>query len=148
MLLTKSVGAQRAFMAAHRTSFEERTTAFEERETAYWAWFAAALVLLLSVDLLTTMAAAAKYGLAGEANPIMRWLLARGPLAATAAHLAVAVLAVWGFSRLLGVARRTPAPYDGYLERGIAAWIGLLLAAGLVVLANNLAVLAVGTSLP
>ena len=128
-------------MAAHRT-------AFEERATAYWAWFAGALVLLLSVDLLTTMAAAAKYGLEGEANPIMRWLLAQGPLAATVVHLAVAVLAVWGFSHLLGVVRRAPVPYDGYLERGVAVWIGLLLAAGLLVLANNLAVLAGGIPLP
>ncbi len=38
----------------------------------YWDWVAVALFLLVTVDMLTTMFAAAALGPVAEANPLMR----------------------------------------------------------------------------
>jgi hypothetical protein len=119
----------------------------QQRVTEYWEWVAVALFLLLSVDLLTSLYAAAAVGVGAEANPLMAYLL-RQPLAVLlGVHLGVAVLAVGFFYGLMRTYVATPAPYRrpyGYL---IELWLGLLLAVGLSVFANNLLVIVHGEGL-
>lgn len=111
-----------------------------------WRRFAVVLFVLLTLDMLTTMYAVAAVGPAGEANPLIRWTIERGLVTYTAVNLAAAALAAVGFAALLRFLRSTPAPYDRYFELGVRVWLGALLAAGLLVFANNVAVIALGRS--
>jgi hypothetical protein len=117
------------------------------RVEEYWDWFAVALFLLITVDLLTTIGATSKYGLQAEINPIVIWLFRQGLVTVVVAHLAVTVLAVAAFAGLIRTLDRAPSPYDVYLEHAIEVWLGLLMLAGLVVFANNLSVIVLGGSL-
>lgn len=119
----------------------------DARVPEYWDWIAVALFLLVTVDMVTTVYAARSVGLAGEANPFIRWSIASGPVVFGAVNL-VTVVAVAGlFDHVIETLHRTPAPYDRYLAAGIEAWLGGLLAAGLLVFANNLVVVFHGRSL-
>lgn len=119
----------------------------ESRIEEYWDWIAVALFLLLGVDLLTTLAAARVVGVGAESNPLMRWLLGRDIVVVIAAHLVVVVLVTGCFRLLIGHLRRTPAPADRYFALLIEAWLGVLVAVGLGVFANNLTVIVLGQSL-
>lgn len=119
----------------------------ESRIEEYWDWITVALFLLLAVDLLTTLTAARLVGTGAESNPLMRWLLGRDILVVVGAHLVV-VVAVTGFFRLLvRRLRRMSTPADRYFALLIEAWLGVLIAVGLGVFANNLAVIVLGGSL-
>ena len=124
-----------------------RTTDVQARVQEYWDWIAVALFLLVTVDMITTVYAARAVGLAGEANPFVRWSLASGPVAFAAVNLVTVVVVAGLFERVMDLLERTPAPYDRYLAAGIEAWLGGLLAAGLLVFANNLLVVFHGRSL-
>lgn len=124
-------------------SSKPRATRIEE----YWDWFAVALFLLVTVDLLTTVGATLKYGLEAEINPLIIWLFRQGLLTVVVAHLAVTVLAVSAFAGLVRTMKQASSPYDTYLEYAAEVWLGLLLLAGLVVFANNLSVIVLGRSL-
>ncbi|MEF8783693.1 MAG: hypothetical protein V5A39_08905 [Haloarculaceae archaeon] len=113
----------------------------------YWDWFAVALFLLVTVDLLTTIGATLKYGLGAEINPVIIWLFRQGLLVLVVAHLGVTVLAVSAFAGLIRTIKRVSSPYDIYLEYAAEVWLGLLLLAGFVVFANNLSVIVLGRSL-
>ena len=119
----------------------------QQQVAEYWEWVAAALFLLLSVDLLTSLFAAAAVGADAEANPLMAYLLGQPLSILVGAHLVVAVLAVGLFYGLMRTYVATPArfrrPY-GYL---IELWLGLLLAVGLAVFANNVSVIVLGEGL-
>jgi hypothetical protein len=119
----------------------------DARIEEYWDWIAVALFLLLAVDLLTTLAAARLVGAGAESNPLMRWLLGRSILVVVGAHLAVVVLVTGCFRLLVGRLRRTPSPANYYFALTIEAWLGFLVAVGLLVFANNLAVIVLGASL-
>jgi len=119
----------------------------DARAQEYWDWIAVALFLLVTVDMVTTVFAARAVGLGGEANPLVRWSIAAGPVAFAAINLLTVVAVAGLFDRVLTALDRTPAPMDRYLAAGIEAWLGGLLAAGLVVFANNLAVIVYGQSL-
>jgi len=119
----------------------------ESQIEEYWDWIAVALFLLLAVDLLTTLAAARVVGHGAEANPLMRWLLGRPTLVVIGAHLVVVVLVTGCFRLLVGRLRRTPSPVDYYFALLIEGWLGTLVAVGLAVFANNLAVIVLGRSL-
>lgn len=119
----------------------------ESRIGEYWDWVAVALFLLVSVDLLTTLAAAEVAGRAAERNPLMRWLLGRSLGVVVAVHLAVVVLVTLTFRAVVGRLRRTPAPQSRYFALLVELWLGLLVAAGLAVFANNLSVVVLGRSL-
>lgn len=113
----------------------------------YWTWAAGALFLLVTLDLLTTLYAAAAVGVAAESNPVTAWLLRRPIGVLVGVNVAAATVATLCFDGLMTTFRRTPArirPYYGLL---IEAWLGVLLAAGLCVFANNLAVVVLGRSL-
>ncbi|AZH26420.1 DUF5658 family protein [Haloplanus aerogenes] len=113
----------------------------------YWDWIAVALFLLLAVDLLTTLAAARMVGTGAESNPLMRWLLGRSILVVIGAHLAVVVLVTGCFRLLVDRLRQTPPPANYYFALAVEAWLGFLVAVGLGVFANNLAVIVLGGSL-
>ncbi|WP_435064774.1 hypothetical protein [Halobaculum sp. EA56] len=118
-----------------------------ERVEEYWGWAAVALFLLVTVDLLTTLYAAAVVGAGAEANPLTRWALSRPLPVIVGINLGAVVLAALVFRGLMETYRATPPrlrPYYGLL---IEAWLGLLVAAGLAVFANNLAVVVLGESL-
>lgn len=113
----------------------------EGRVERWWALFGAALFLLVPVDLLTTLFAVARHGLAVESNPFVRWLLGRGLLEVTLANLAAAVLAVLLFHAAVVTLRGSlPSPRHPVVY-GVDAWVGLVFLAGVVVTANNVLVL-------
>lgn len=122
-------------------------TRVERRVEEYWGWVAAALFLLLSLDLLTTYYAAATVGVGAEANPLMTWLLGESLPVVVAVHLVVVGLAVGFFAGLMRTYRRTPAAYRPAFGLLIECWLGALVAAGLAVFANNVAVVVLGRSL-
>jgi hypothetical protein len=97
----------------------------------YWDWFAVALFVLITVDMLTTMYAAAHAGPAAEANPFMRWAIGQGVLAMTAVNLAATVLAVGIFYGLMRLFEDAGQPWDRYAAVGVELWLGTLIAGGL-----------------
>lgn len=122
-------------------------SSLQERIDEYWGWISVALFLLLSVDLLTTYFAAASVGVEAEANPVMAWLLGKSLLVVLAVHLLVAVVAIGCFAILMRLYRRTDDPLRRPFGVLIELWLGVLVAGGLVVFANNLTVVVLGRSL-
>lgn len=119
----------------------------EPRIREYWSWIAVALFLLVTVDLLTSLYAAAAVGVGAESNPLMRWLLGQSVPVVVGVNVLAVVLVAVAFAGVMRMLRLTPAPYDRYFAFGIELWLGLLLAAGLFVFANNLSVVVLGDSL-
>lgn len=113
----------------------------------YWSWVAVSLYLLLPLDLLTSLYAAAAVGVEGEANPLMAWLLTQSLTTIVGVHLAVATLAVACFYWLRVMVLRTPETLSRYFAFGVQLWLGLLIAVGLVVFANNVSVIVHGRGL-
>lgn len=113
----------------------------------YWDWFAVALFLLITIDMLTTRFAAVAAGAGAEINPIMRWVLAQNLAVLIAVNLTATVIAVGSFYVLMQLLESSPAPYDRYMAWGIEIWLGVLVAGGLFVFANNLSVIVLGQSL-
>ena len=111
------------------------------------AWTAVALFLLVSLDLLTSLSAAAVVGVDREVNPLMAWLLSGSFAVLVGVHLAVLVVAGTLFYGLAELVRTTPPRYRRPFQVVIEAFLGLLVAAGLFLLANNVAVVVRGSSL-
>ncbi len=126
---------------------EVTSRGIESRTEEYWDWFAIALFILITVDMITTMFAAWQVGLAAEANPLMRWAQSQGLLTVMAFNLAATVLAVGAFYLLIEQLKATEPPLDRYLSMGLEAWLGLLISGGLFVFANNLSVIFHGRTL-
>ena len=122
-------------------------TGLDARVQEYWDWLAVALFVLITVDMVTTVYAARVVGLTGEANPVVRWSLLRGPVMFAVVNLLAVVTAVVLFDRIVALLLDTPDPYVRYAAAAVEAWLGGLLAAGLLVFANNLAVIFHGQSL-
>lgn len=114
----------------------------QKHPTMYWRLFAVALGLLLAADLLTTLWAAAILGTGAEANPIMRWLLERGIGTLLTVHLAVLVLASIGFGVVLRIGSALEERRARRYGRYCFCWLAGLTAMGLLVVANNVAVIA------
>jgi len=111
------------------------------RTEEYWDWVAVVLFLLLTVDMLLTMYAAATVGSAAEANPVMHWALQQGIGTLVLLNLTVLVCAVGLFYWLAEILENVAEPYDAYLGIGVDVWLGFLVMAGLVLYTNNLAVI-------
>jgi len=118
-----------------------------DRLDEYWSWLAVALFMLVSVDLLTTLLAAADVGVGAEANPVMAWLLRQSLPVLLAANLAAVVLAAVCFHALVAVMRNAPAGEARAVAVLVELWLGAILATGFAVFANNLAVIVHGSSL-
>jgi phosphoglycerol transferase MdoB-like AlkP superfamily enzyme len=110
-----------------------------DRES-YWGWVAAALFLLLPVDLLTTLLCAAVVGADAESNPWMAWLLTQSPTVLVAVHVIVGATAVAGFAVYESVSRRSERFGDVMLHAA-RVYLVLLVAVGFLVFWNNLFVL-------
>lgn len=130
-------------MTVPRLSAPSPDVAWEQ----YWDWFAIALFLLLSVDLLMTMGAAVIYGVEAEANPVMRWILDQGFVVIVTTHVVALLIAVGAFGVLVGYGKRLRGSSQSQLQWSTELWLGLLIAAGLVMYANNLALIVLGKSL-
>jgi len=113
----------------------------------YWSWVAVALFLLITVDLLTSMYAAAVVDIDSEFNPVMQWLLGQPAVVIAAVNIGVVALAGLFFYGLRELLRYAPAPQRRVLAVVVELWLGLLVAAGLFVFVNNLAVIVLGESL-
>lgn len=122
-------------------------TPAERKIEEYWSWAAIALYLLIPLDLLTTLYATAAVGVGGEANPLVAWLVVQPVPILVGINLGAVVLAATFFYGVMETYRRTPSPYDRYYGTVIETWLGVLVAAGLVVFANNLSVIVLGESL-
>ncbi|GGL53280.1 DUF5658 family protein [Halocalculus aciditolerans] len=121
----------------------------EQRRRRYWRRAGLALFVLLTVDLLTTALAVRAYGVGGEANPIMAYLLGSGFAVLLGVHLAVLAVLAALFYALIELAVRAPSPFDEVVAASFEVWSALLVVAGVVVAANNLAVVFFGwTFLP
>lgn len=92
----------------HRRSLDDR---FEE----YWTWIAGVLFLVITLDLFTTLYAAALYGVAAESNPVVAFLLERGLVELVLANLGATVLVVVLFDHILSLIRETVPPFDRLL---------------------------------
>ena len=113
----------------------------------YWSWTGIALYLLLTVDLLTTLYAAALYGPAAESNPYVRAVLTRGVPSLVVVNLAALAVSVGLLAVYMRLLRRSRGPEALFMARGLEAWLGGLIAVGLFVFANNLSVIVLGASL-
>jgi hypothetical protein len=125
----------------------EPSTRYAAVADEYWDWVAVALFLLVSVDLLTTLLAAARYGTGPESNPLVAWLVAQPLVVIVGVNLLAVLLAVAFFYGLAETLARTPAPYSRWYAVAVEAFLGSLVAAGLFVYANNLAAIVLGASL-
>ena len=103
----------------------------------YWDWFAVALFILITVDMIKTIYAAWYVGHAAEANPLMRWALGQGMLTVALVNLAATVIAVGGFYVLMQLVETTTTPYNWYLAFGVEVWLGVIIAAGLFVFSKT-----------
>lgn len=107
----------------------------------WWYLFAVALFLLVPLDLFTTLLAVTKYGTVVEANPLMRWLLQQGLFAVIVANLAVVGIVVGLFHVAVHRLRQAPPAQHRSVALAVNVWVGILLVAGTVLVANNLAVI-------
>lgn len=125
-----------------------RSSASQDRRIQeYWSWIAVSLFLLVTVDLLTSLYAAAVVGVGAESNPLMAWLLGQSLPLLVGVHVGAVVVVAVCFGGLMRMLRRTPDPYERVFAFGIELWLGALLAVGLFVFANNLSVVVYGASL-
>jgi hypothetical protein len=113
----------------------------------YWDWFAVALFVLITLDMISSRYAAVAAGASAEANPIMRWVLQQPVVVLAAVNVSAAVIAVGSFAVLMRLLETCRSPHDRYLAWGIELWLGGLIAAGLYIFANNLSVIVHGRSL-
>lgn len=113
----------------------------------YWDWFAVALFVLITLDMLSSRYAAAIAGAGAEVNPLMRWVLRQHVIVLTGVNLVAGAIAVGSFYLLMRLLESSRPPYDRYLAWGIELWLGSLIAVGLFIFANNLSVIVHGQSL-
>lgn len=126
-----------------RLTMVDPTARFEE----WWDWFAVGLFLLITVDLLTTMGAMVRVGPEAEANPLVRTLLIESPAVLAIVNLFVLIIAVICFKRILRIVQHTNEPYNRIFAIVIETWLGVIVAVGLFIFANNISVIIRGVSL-
>jgi E3 ubiquitin-protein ligase DOA10 len=119
----------------------------ENRIEGYWGWITVALFLLVTLDLLTSLYAAQVVGLEYESNPLMAWLLGQSLVAVITVHVAAVVLAAVFFYAIVELIRRTTPTLQWVMMRSLEIYLGLLIAVGLFVVANNLSVIVLRRSL-
>lgn len=115
----------------------------------YWSWFASALFLLITVDLITTFGAAARFGTDAEYNQLMAFLLESSVEIIILAHIIVVILAASFFYALLEILdsnkqllsknESETIPYPNTLL--LDTFIAVLYSYGLFIFANNLSII-------
>lgn len=119
----------------------------QPRFDEYWDWAAIVLFLFVTLDLLTSLFAAGTVGIEYERNPLMAWLFGESVLLIVAGHVLALVLAAAFFHALFAVVRDLPPVYRGPTALSVEVFLGLLLAGGFALFANNLAVIVLGEGL-
>jgi len=117
----------------------------DSRRDGYRDRVAVSLFFLVTVDLLTSMYAAAAVGLAHESNPFVAYLLSQSLFLLVVTHVAAVTVAVAMFYGLYVVTRSDGREGAAWLY--LEAYLGLLVVAGLFVFANNLSVIVLGNRL-
>lgn len=117
------------------------------RRREYWSWAAGALYILLTLDLLTTLYAAGIYGVTAEANPFVQWALQQGVGTLVVINLAALLVLAVLFYGMIELTVRAPEQHEQVIALAFEVWIALVLAAGLLVFANNLTVIVFGENL-
>lgn len=112
-----------------------------ERRRRWWVGFTVALFLLVPVDMVTTLLSVAEHGVAVEANPVVRYLLRQGLLELTVVNLLVVCVAIPAFHVAVETIENVTGDGGAALERGVEAWLGVLLVGGVLLVANNVATL-------
>jgi hypothetical protein len=125
------------------TVFGNRHTPEEE----YWSWLAVALFLLVTVDLLTTVGAIARFGFGAEANPFVASLLREPLWVVVGVNLTVVGSVAYAFRTLLRLIECTSPRLRPLFAQVVEVWLGFLVAFGLFLFANNLSALVHGASL-
>ena len=87
---------------------------------------------------MSTYAAVRVYGLAGEANPVMRWLLEQGPLMTILVHAVVLVVCTIGFWAVIRIGDGLDGPSRHRYRLVCEWWLILLVVAGAIVVGNNI----------
>lgn len=124
-----------------------RAVPYENRRREYWSWAAGALYILLTLDLVTTIYAAAIYGPVAESNPLIQWALQHGIPTLVLLNLLALVVLTGLFYGIIELTVRAPDTHRPIVALAFEVWIALVLAAGLVVFANNLTVIFHGENL-
>lgn len=119
----------------------------DSRIQEYWDWVAVALYLLITVDMLTSIYAGEVVGLEHEANFLMAWVLDQPLPVLIGTHIVAATLATVGFSLLFGVIQANESRSRKILELTTELYLGLLIAVGLFIFANNFVVVVFQQSL-
>jgi lysylphosphatidylglycerol synthetase-like protein (DUF2156 family) len=125
----------------------DRVSGLQVRIEEYWGWIAVALFLLITVDMLTTIYAAVEVGVGIESNPLMQWALTQGILTVAAINLAATLIAVLLFYGLIELVHQTEPPYDLVVGLMLEVFLGVIIAVGLAIFANNLSVIVFHRSL-
>jgi hypothetical protein len=115
--------------------------------TLYWRLVGAALFALIPMDLLSTGLAVRAVGVSYEANPLARWALTQGFHVYLLAKLLTGAVVFGLFVALGRLTARLPGRTRRWFTRLMTAYLLCLLAVGLVVFLNNMAVVLVGESL-
>lgn len=129
------------------TDPEGKGTETEFFDDEYWDWVGVVLFLLVTVDMLTSIYAASAAGVSAESNPLMRYLLSQSVPVIAGAHVAAGIGSVAFFYALRENVKMASSRYRGYLGASLKLYLGLLVAAGLFVFANNLSVIVLRRSL-
>lgn len=117
-----------------------RSFTTDARPGRWWRLFGVGLGLLLVGDLLTTLWARSVVGLGGEANPLMRSLLAHSLWSVVAVHLVVGAVAILSFGLFVDILSRLDPPEQRWLGRWCERWLIGLILAGAAIVCNNVAV--------
>lgn len=125
----------------------DRDDSYSAKIDEYWDWAVVALFLLISINLLTSMYATAVVGIEYESNPLMSWLFSQSLGFVITAHVGVGIVAALLFHLLFELVRLTPRTYRGVVMLSVEIYLGLLVAVGLFVFANNLTVIVFGQGL-
>lgn len=115
--------------------------------TGHWALAAVALVVLVILDLVTSLYAAQVVGLEYEANPVMALVLAQPLELILAIHLAVLAVAAGLLYVMIEAVRSLHGTERVRAQRRIELFLVGLIAIGVVVVTNNLLVIGFGVSL-
>lgn len=121
----------------------DRVLAAVQREVTlneYWEWVLAALLVLIPVDLFTTLYAARVVGVENESNPVMLWLLHQPVTVIIAVHVAVIVVVVGLFDVYRRVSIRSERHGDMMLMAA-KTYLALLIWAGMIVFINNVSII-------
>lgn len=119
----------------------------QNRRREYWSWAAGTLYILITLDFVTTIYAAAIYGTGAEANPLVRWALEQGIATLALVNLLAVVLLAVLFYGIIELTVRAPDGHRPVVALAFEVWIALVLTAGLVVFANNLTIIFHGENL-